>query len=216
MKQKSITTRGCALLSICAALFIFTACSTTSAPPATPAAETNSSSPVENSVALLEEGVPGGIIVSTAEVTARVVALDSANRKATLEGPEGKQFDVKAGPQAVNFDQVQVGDLLKVVLTEELAIYLGKAGDTLPDGSTEMVALAPKGAQPGGVVAGITQVTATIKIINYTTRTATLQFADGSSKTISVRDDIDLSQHRAGEKVVFRITEMVAITVEKL
>jgi hypothetical protein len=30
-----------------------------------------------------------------------------------------------------------------------------------------------------------------------------------------VRDDIDLSQRKVGEKVVFLVTEMIAISVEK-
>jgi len=30
-----------------------------------------------------------------------------------------------------------------------------------------------------------------------------------------VRDDIDLSQRKVGEKVVFQVTEMIAISVKK-
>jgi len=30
-----------------------------------------------------------------------------------------------------------------------------------------------------------------------------------------VRDDIDLSRRKVGEKVVFQVTEMIAISVEK-
>jgi hypothetical protein len=78
-----------------------------------------------------------------------------------------------------------------------------------------MVALAPKGAQPGGLVAETTQVTATIMAIDTIARTATLQFEDGSSQTLRVRDDIDLSKHDVGERVVFQVTEMVALSVEK-
>ena len=46
-------------------------------------------------------------------------------------------------------------------------------------------------------------------------RTATLRFEDGSTKTFPVRDDIDLSLRKVGEKVVFLVTEMIAISVEK-
>jgi len=78
-----------------------------------------------------------------------------------------------------------------------------------------MVALAPKGAQPAGLVAETTQVTATVKAIDPTNHTATLQFEDGSAETFPVRDDIDLSRRKVGEKVVFQVTEMIALSLEK-
>jgi hypothetical protein len=159
--------------------------------------------------------VPGGIIVNTIDLSARVKAIDKANRKATLLGPDGKTFTVKVGPEAVNFDQVGVGDLVNLTVTEELVVYLDEEGKSPDDASAAMVALAPKGAQPGGLVAGTTQVTGTVTVIDRDNRTATLQFGDGSTKTFPVRSDIDLSRHKVGEKVVFCIAEMVAIRVEK-
>ena len=69
--------------------------------------------------------------------------------------------------------------------------------------------------KPGGLVAQVTQVTAMVVAIDQTKRTATLRFDDGSTETFPVRDDIDLSRHKVGERVVFRHTEMVAISVEK-
>lgn len=187
------------------ALFILTACTTTSPPPP----------PAEAGSATFKEGVPGGVFVNTVDVSARVTAIDTANRKVTLLGPDGEKFPVTVGPEAVNFDQLRVGDLVNVTVTEELVVFLDEEGASVPDGTAAMVALAPKGAQPGGLVAGTTQVTGTVEKIDSTSRTATLKFSDGSAKTFPVRDDIDLSQRKVGEKVVFQVTEMIAISVEK-
>jgi hypothetical protein len=188
-----------------AGILTLTACSPTSPPP--PAKETSSTD--------FQEGVPGGVIVNTVDVSAKVTAIDTSNRKVTLLGPDGDKFTVKVGPEAVNFDQIRVGDLVNATVTEELVVYLDEEGASAPDGSAAVVALAPKGAQPGGLVAETVQVTATVTAIDQTNRTATLQFEDGSSKIFSVRDDIDLSQRKVGEKVVFQVTEMIAISVEK-
>jgi hypothetical protein len=188
-----------------AGLLTLTACSTTSPPP--PAEGTSS--------AAFQKGVPGGVVVNTVDVSARVTAIDKANRKVTLLGPDGDKFTVKVGPEAVNFDQIRVGDLVNATVTEELVVYLDEEGASAPDGSAAVVALAPKGAQPGGLVAETVQVTAKVIAIDQTNRTATLQFEDGSSKTLRVRDDIDLSRRKVGEKVVFQVTEMIAISVEK-
>jgi hypothetical protein len=188
-----------------AGILTLTACSPTSPPP--PAKETRSTD--------IQEGVPGGVIVDTLDVSAKVTAIDTSNRKVTLLGPDGDKFTVKVGPEAVNFDQIRVGDLVNATVTEELVVYLDEEGASAPDGSAAVVALAPKGAQPGGLVAEIVQVTAKVIAIDQTNRTATLQFEDGSSKIFPVRDDIDLSQRKVGEKVVFQVTEMIAISVEK-
>ena len=193
------------LALLCAALCFLTACTTTEPPP--PGTQTGT--------AAVAEGVPGGVFVNTKEVSAKVTAIDTANRKVTLLWPDGDKDTIKVGPEAVNFDQIKVGDMVNVIVTEELVIYLDEEGATAPDGAAAMVALAPKGEQPAGLVAEAARVTATVTAIDTTKRTATLRFEDGTTKTFPVRDDIDLSKRKVGEKVVFLVTEMIAISVEK-
>lgn len=211
MKTKSLRKTALSLIMsgslalTAAALFPLTACSSASPPP--PATD-------EAAVAY-QEGVPGGVIVNTVDVSARVTAINKAKRKVTLLGPDGKKFTVKVGPEAVNFDQIRVDDLLKVTVTQELVVYLDEEGAATSEGEADLVALAPKGAKPGGLVAQVTQVTATVAAIDQAERTATVRFDDGTTKTLSVREDIDLSQRKVGERVVFRHTEMIAISVEK-
>jgi hypothetical protein len=202
---------GCTVALLCFFVLTLPSCSTTSSEAETVSAIAAS----ETSSVAVAEGVPGGVIVDTVQVSAEVTAIDTANRKVTLKGPDGDEFTAKVGPEAVNFDQIRVGDRVNATLTEELVVFLDEAGAAGPDGSAAMVALAPKGAQPGGVVAETTQITATVKAIDTTNRTATLQFDDGSTQTFPVRDDIELSQRKVGEKVVFQVTEMIAISVEK-
>jgi hypothetical protein len=169
------------------------------------------------------------------DISARVTAIDHANRRVMLLGPNGEKKTVTVGPEAVNFDQVRVGDLVNVRATEELVVGLvperaavpeGKAVqslgyidteavDPMPDGAAGIVALAAEGAQPGGLVAGTIRTTATVVAIDHAMRTATLKFKDGSTKTFPVRADIDLSRHQVGERVFFQLTEMIAISVEK-
>jgi hypothetical protein len=159
--------------------------------------------------------VPGGIFVNTVDVSARVTAINKAKRKLTLLAPDGEKYPVTVGPEAVNFDQIKVGDLAKATVTEELVIFMDDEGAPSGEGEAGVVALAPKGAKPGGIVAQTAQVIGTVVAIDRTKRTATLRFDDGTTETFPVRDDIDLSQHEVGERVVFRVTEMIAISVEK-
>ena len=160
-------------------------------------------------------GVPGGSEVQTYELTATVAAIDKAARKVTLVSPDGIKKTVKVGPDAINFDQIRIGDQLKITATEELVVKMAGAGESADDGAAAVAVLAPKGTKPGGIVAETTRVTATVTALDPDKHTATLQFEDGTTKTFPVRADVDLAKRKVGEKVVFRLTETLAISVAK-
>jgi len=167
------------------------------------------------SAAAITDGVPGGNAVATYELTAAVAAIDRAKRKVTLVDAAGIKTTVKAGPEVINFDQIQVGDQLKIVAAQELVVSVVGAGEATRDGGAQLVALSPKGAKPGGLMAQTTQVTAKVTALDAEHRQATLQFEDGSTRTVAVRADVDLSQRKVGDQVVIRITESLAIKIAK-
>jgi hypothetical protein len=188
-----------------AALYNLAGCSSTSAPPpAVGAARID-----------YTKGVPGGVIVQTFKTTATVTAIDPAKRTATLRGSDGKKFAVTAGPATVNFDQVRVGDRINATVTQKIVASLDPADGTAGDGAAGGVARNSKGDQPGGRAAETPRVTAEVIAIDSVKRTATLRFEDGSLETLPIREDLDLSQRKVGERVVFRVTEMIALSVEK-
>jgi len=203
MKRNTPTLTTLALLS--AALFVLTSCSSTSTPPPE----------VGAAKITYTKGVPGGTIVQTFKTTATVTAIDYAKRTATLRGSDGKEFTVKVGPAAVNFDQIRVGDLVNATVTQKIAAHLDPENTTSGDGTVAVLAQAAKGDQPGGLVAEATQVTGKIIAIDAEKRTATLRFEDGSTQTLPIRDDVELSRLKVGAQAVFRVTEMIAISVEK-
>ena len=185
-----------------AAILAFSSCSST------PKGE-------RTATAVYEEGVPGGVVVQTHKTTATVTGIDTANRKVTLVSPDGKKTTVKCGPEVINFDQIRIGDQLKVTVAEQLVIYMAKDRPPASDGEAALVALAPKGAKPGAFMANTVQVVAKVTAIDLKHQKATLQFPDGTSKTVAVRKDVDLTQRQVGEEVVIRCTEALAISVEK-
>lgn len=166
-------------------------------------------------VSVMAEGVPGGVFVQTYELTATVASLDPATRKVTLVSPDGIKKTVKVGPEAVNFDQLRLGDRLSVTVTEEIIVAVAGKGETLGSGAAQLVALAPKGAKPGALMAEATQVTAEVTAIDVQNRKATLRFEDGSTRTVAVRPDVDLAKRKVGDQVVIRLTEALAIKVKK-
>jgi hypothetical protein len=198
MKTKTLKT----LALVPVAILILTSCSST------PEGESAA-------IAVTERGVPGGIVVETYQVTATVTSVDPATRKVTLVTPAGKKTVFKAGPEVVNFPQIRVGDQVKATLTEELVVFMATDAPPQGQGAVGVVALAPVGSKPGALVAETVQVKARVTEIDHKKHKATLQFPDGSTKTVAVRKDVDLTKRSVGEEVVLRATETLAVTVEK-
>ena len=163
----------------------------------------------------IQPGVPGGIIVDTYKETATVTGIDKATRKVTLVTKDGTKSTVKCGPDVANFAQIEVGDQVKAAVTEQLVVFVRRPGEPSGDGAAGVVALAPIGAKPGGVIANTEEITAKVKAIDLKHRKATLLFPDGTSHTFTVRPDVDMTKHAVGDEVVFSTTEAVAISVEK-
>jgi hypothetical protein len=158
---------------------------------------------------------PGAIVTDVTQLTATVKAVDPQKHTVTLEGKEGKTITVHA-PDARNLDQVQVGDKVKVDYVEELAIFVAKAGEPVGAEGAQAIALAPRGAKPGGIMARTTQIQANVKNIDYKKRTVTLETPDGQLKTLKVDKSVKrFKEVKKGDEVVMRFTEAIAIEFTK-
>jgi len=196
MKTKLLTCSALACVSL--ALFTLTACS--------------SPSGTEESTAI--ETPDGAIVVDTFTTTATVTAIDAARRQLTLVQPNGRRDRYKAGPEVVNFDQIRIGDQVKAVLTEEVAVAIGKG--TAPVGTSGVgVALAPVGAMPGGVVVDTSEITAKVTAVDARKHKVTFELPDGRTRTVKAGRKVDLSAVQPGETVTMQVGEGLAVTVEK-
>jgi len=149
-------------------------------------------------------------------ITAEVVAIDKVDRTLTLLGPQGNVVSLEVGHAARNFDQIEIGDQVKVEYYESVALYLGKHGQK-PDASEGLVAArSKKGDKPAGVVVEAVDVSATIKSINKKKRTVTLKLLDGKTVTTKVDKSVKaFDTLKKGDSIHARYTEAVAISVEK-
>lgn len=161
------------------------------------------------------KGKPGGVVVDVVEWSGTVKAVDSAKRTVTLEGPGGRVATVNA-KNARNFDQVKVGDTVKIRYAEELAIVVRKADAPPQATETKAIELAPKGQKPGGVVADTVEITANVEAIDYQTRAIALKGPLGNIRIFKVSDAVErFNEIKAGDQVVIRVTEAIALAVVK-
>lgn len=66
-------------------------------------------------------GQPAAGVVTTAQGTVTITAIDMKSRMVTFQGPEGGIHRVKAGPE-VHLEKAKVGDKLVATYTEALAV----------------------------------------------------------------------------------------------
>ena len=148
-------------------------------------------------------------------VTADVVGIDRADRMVTLVGPRGNVVEIEAGEEVRNFDQIKVGDKVKMTYYESVALYLGIPGSQPEADAAEVVGRAAKGEKPGGVVVGAIDVSATVRGIDKKKRELTLEMPNGHVVTHKVDPSVKaFDTLRVGDTIHARLTRALAIAVE--
>ena len=169
------------------------------------------------SVASSEENTPGNVLRENAvQVSAVVDAIDQSTRMVTLRGQDGETVSFRADESVRNLGQIKKGDVVSAMYYESIAVVLRKPGQATPGGvATEGFGRADVGAQPGA--AGVRSVTlvATVRALDRAKQTATLESADGTRRTINVRNPHHFDVAAVGDLVEITYTEAVAISVEK-
>jgi Cu/Ag efflux protein CusF len=153
-------------------------------------------------------------VIDTTSGRATVEAIDQENRIVTLKGSGGRTKQIKVGMEAINFDQLKVGDVVRATVAEEVMVAVGKG--ELPPQTAEgaVVARMRKGGRPGVIIADSDEITGTVRSVNPDERTVTLVEAEGQPRTIKATSTVDLSKLQAGDDVNARVTQALAIVVE--
>ena len=153
--------------------------------------------------------------VEVATVNATVDKIDLEKRKVTLTLDDGKTKTYKVDKVAQNLDQVQPGDHLKVVCTEELLVTVNKAGETPAAANLGAMSVAPRGSKPSGVVVDTVAISGKIVAIDQEKRKVTFEDPDGKKKTVKVRKTLDISRLTVGESIDAVLTDSVIIDVSR-
>ncbi|MEJ8852860.1 hypothetical protein [Variovorax rhizosphaerae] len=158
---------------------------------------------------------PGkGVVAGVVDVTATVESVDKASRHLTIKGPKGNVSSLAVGPDVRNFDQIKVGDRIRVRYAQALTLTLIKDGKQMRS-RTETVdgGAAPAGERPAGVVGQKVEVTADVIGVNRKSGMVTLKGPE-HEVDMRVRDPDQLKLIKVGDQVHAVYTEAVALLVE--
>ena len=161
------------------------------------------------------QGVPGGTWLESYKAGVTVTAIDRASRKITLVASDNSQNTFTAGPDFKGFDQLRVGDQVEAAVARELVVFLRQHGPP-PEADTSVAKELIEDGEPSGVLKAATvEKTAKVTAISPNQGQATLQFADGTTRNVTVRRDVNLWSYKAGGEVVIRTRSAVVLNLEK-
>src|SRR5215469_9881165 len=153
----------------------------------------------------------------TATMSAKVIAVDSAQHTVTLQSPKGKTRTIEVGDQVRNFDQIKVGDTVHVKYTQALALELKKGAVSTGEPAAEAAMTPPPaaGAKPGGTVAQKVTAMTEVTAINPAKHLVTLRGPKGNEVDVEVQDPEQLKNIKVGDHVQVTYVEALAISVKE-
>lgn len=91
-----------------------------------------------------------------------------------------------------------------------------KAGSAPQAAEAQAIELAPKGQMPAGVMVDTLEITANVEAIDYQTRPIAIKGPLGNTRIFRVSDAVErFNEIKAGDQVVIRVTEAIALAVVK-
>ena len=162
------------------------------------------------------EDKPGGINAEFFTLTATVKAIDKKNRVVTLKFPDGKQKNIKCGPEVRNFPQIRIGDNVTAKFLESVELVVGAPGVKPSAEHESKTARAPLGTKPGFASIDAIEVSATVQSIDYQTRNVTLLGPEGKIFKVKAGAEVKrLNEVKQGDTVIARLTKAFSINVSK-
>jgi hypothetical protein len=155
--------------------------------------------------------------------TATIQAIDTTRRAVTLRDETGTEDTYIAGPEVKRFDELKVGDTIKMTYYESVILQVRKAGTT-PTGTAGAKAADPAidaavtkaaGALPGVTAAVQEKMTATVKAIDAAAPSVTVTTTDGRTVTRKIEDRKNLEGLTVGDQIDVTYTRALLTSVER-
>jgi Cu/Ag efflux protein CusF len=150
----------------------------------------------------------------SAELTAKIEAIDQTTRLVTLKDKDGVTETIYAGPEVKRFSELKVGDSVTFRYYESMAYEIRKPGEKPKVTTGEPTVTRSTGAKPGGTISKQENATVTIKAIDEKIPSITVLTEDGRTLSFKVDDKKKLAGVKVGDKVEVTYTQALMISVK--
>jgi hypothetical protein len=152
---------------------------------------------------------------SSVSATATIQAIDSTARTVTLRDEKGQEDTYMVGPEVKRFEELKVGDKVKMTYYESMVFQVRKPGDT--PGATTMDAAVNrgKGALPSGSAAVQEKMTVTVKAIDPAVPSVTVTTPDGRTVTRKIENKKNIEGLKVGDQIDITYTLALLTSIER-
>jgi hypothetical protein len=165
-----------------------------------------------SSVQAIAQDEPGVVMTTEVQAVVTVKGVNYVNRTVTVEGPRGGRTVIKVPEESQNLDQIHPGAKFNVRYAQAVAVGLLDPNEEPSRGSGEVMKLAAKGANPGGVIVRVMQVSGRVEDIDYDARTVIVRNADGNLREFLVGPEVNrFEEVKVSDMVGLRVTEALAM-----
>ncbi len=148
--------------------------------------------------------------------TATVEAIDQSSRNVTLrDDADGTTFNVTAGPEIRNLDQVSTGDHVQIDFYRATTVSMADPADTGEHAGAVIAGRAAEGAMPGAAAASTDSFVVTVVSYDENSGLATFRSPDGLTRRAVVPPELRsfASTRGPGSRVLVTMTRAVAVSV---
>lgn len=145
--------------------------------------------------------------------SATITAIDHATRSLTLRNDKGEEDTFTASPDVTRFDQLKVGDKIRLTYHESLVLQLRKPG-TASNSPSDALAAGQTKSVPGAAIAAQQTRTVTVKAVDPTVPSITVVTADGRTVTRKVEDKRNIENVAVGDRIDITYTQAVVVNAE--
>jgi Cu/Ag efflux protein CusF len=150
------------------------------------------------------------VAVQETEAVVTVTKVDAKARTVTFRGPKGGIATLDIPPQAQNLDKVKPGQQYRMKYVEAIAVAISKGGEASA-GAVEQVKVAPKGGNPGGMMARTVQLAGVIDAIDHANRQVAVRGPKGNVRSLKIAEGLSIDELSAGDRISVVHTESLAI-----
>jgi Cu/Ag efflux protein CusF len=148
--------------------------------------------------------------------SATVQAIDTTSRTITLRDEKGLEDTYSVGPEVKRFNELKVGDTVKMTYYESLVMKMRKPGtDREPVATSGAVVKRTGGDLPGGTISVQEQATVTIKAIDPAIPSVTVTTADGREVTRKVEDKKNIEGLKVGDTIDLTYTRALLTSIDR-
>ncbi len=157
-------------------------------------------------------------ISKTVSVTAKatIQAIDSTARTVTLKDEKGLEDTFGVGPEVTRFNELKVGDVVKMTYYESYVLLVRKPGDPSPtQDATDAALTRAKSKLPAATLAVQDKRTVTVKAIDAAAPSITVTTSDGRTVTRKVEDKKNLTGIKVGDVIDITYTRALLTSIER-